>query len=120
MKNNTIKSKELLEQALKLMPRDFALSNARAYLNRAILEVSAVENKRNKKEELHKKIEENKEKQKLQVGLMTPKQQTVVLNNIDKLIEAEEMKLKELKNKKNENNTPIKRNITRPNQPLND
>ncbi len=102
MENNTTKSKKLLEQALKLLPRDFALSNARAYLNRAISEVAAVEIRRGKRDEINKKLEENleKQKEKFAVGPMTPKQQKVALDEINKLIEAEENKLKELKNKK--------------------
>ena len=102
MENNTSKSKKLLEQALKLMPRDFALSNARAYLNRAISEVSSVEAKRIKKEKISKTIEENSRK--YNPDLLTPKQQKIALSELDKMIETEENKLKELRTKK-ENKT---------------
>jgi hypothetical protein len=104
MESNTSKSKKLLEQALRLLPRDFALSNARAYLNRAISEVASVEIKRENRDRNQKKLQENlqKEKEKFHPELMTPKQQKQALVELDKLIETEENKLKELKRKKQE------------------
>ena len=59
MENNASKSKKLLEQALKLLPREFALSNARAYLNRAISEVASVEAKRESRARTNKTLQEN-------------------------------------------------------------
>ena len=64
MESNTSKSKKLLEQALRLLPRDFALSNARAYLNRAISEVASVEIKRENRDRNQKKLQENLQKEK--------------------------------------------------------
>ena len=114
MKDNTTKSKELLEQALRLLPRDFALSNARAYLNRAINEVKSVETKRIKRNEVLK----TEEKKTFEPIHMSPQQQKTALDQLDKLIEAEENKLKALRNKKNET-TAVPTKKTRPDQTLN-
>ena len=87
-----------------MLPREFALSNARAYLNRAISEVASVEAKRESRARTNKTLQENlqKEKEKFQPELLSPQERKVALSELDKLIETEENKLKELKKKKQE------------------
>jgi predicted ATPase len=94
MKDNLQKSKELLEQASKLLPRDFTLSSARAYLNRAITEVAAAEGRR------HRREQQEKQKEVPFVPPMTAAEQKSALSNLESLIAAEEKKLKALSEKK--------------------
>lgn len=94
MKDNATKSKELLEQAFKLMPRDFSLSNARAYLTRAINEVAAFEKKQEKKSS-------NQSSPQYVPPAMTPQEQKHALDKIESMIADEEKKLKSILERKN-------------------
>jgi hypothetical protein len=92
MKKNTIKSKELIEQALQILPREYALSNTRAFLTRALSEIKKIENREDKKEET-KKIES-------QPIFLTPQQQKIAINHLDLMIKNEEKNLAKYKNNK--------------------
>jgi hypothetical protein len=106
MKDNTIKSKQLLEQAFKLMPRDFALSNARAYLTRAINEVTAFEKKQERKNG-------NTVAPTNALPPMTAVERDNALEKIENMIADEEKKLKAILERKNN------RRGTDPSQTLN-
>jgi len=54
MKNNTSQVKNLLAEAMRALPHDFALGQARSYIGAAINEIKTVEGKRAKREEVQK------------------------------------------------------------------
>jgi hypothetical protein len=113
MKINTGKTKSLIIEAIKNMPNDFALSEARTYLNWSLREVEKVEKKRNrrmqniihegepgviyarqtKEASLIKQSMANENKQ------MTQEQLNNALNLIDSLINAEKQKIEIIKSK---------------------
>jgi len=58
MKKNIPQSITYIEQAMRSLGSDFALTNARSYLSRAIAELSKVQKKRGKREDMRKHYDE--------------------------------------------------------------
>ena len=52
MKNNTGKTKELLQKTIQSLPSDFALSEVRFHLNQALCKINRTETKRHKRDEI--------------------------------------------------------------------
>lgn len=102
MKNDIVKSRELIEQAFKALPTDNVLINARNYLFKALQEVVQVEKKRNKKTE-----SVMTPSQKWQLDLktstlmnpMNPQQQKDALQALEQMIADEQKKLAEVTQK---------------------
>jgi hypothetical protein len=107
MKDNTERAKNLLRQTIGAMPDDFSLTEARAYLKRALSEIEYVESKRSHR------IPNNREKNIASIapiaeqktapvaGNWTPQQVMGVINYIDSMIEAEKNKINEIHARKN-------------------
>ena len=97
----TSKSKAYLIEAIKSLPNDFALSEARFYLNTALQEISKVEKKRAKRENKQIKSIPNMALHAKQAVLAnqpeakqwTPEQLMNVLNVIDGMIKEEQKKI---------------------------
>ncbi|MCK9459662.1 MAG: hypothetical protein M0R80_08490 [Proteobacteria bacterium] len=104
MKNNTDESKALLERALKELPNDFALQNARYHLKRTLNEIEQVEDKRHKREKSRITIEEDY-RAKMNSFFITPDNAKAVLDGIDSMISEEQKKIDNMK-KKAEKQTP--------------
>lgn len=110
MKNNTGRTKGLIIEAIKNMPSDFALSEARTYLNWALREVEKVEKKRIRRmgNMIHeaepgviytrqaKEAPVIKQPMALENQQMTPEQLNNALGFIDSLIDAEKRKIESL------------------------
>ena len=95
MKNNTEKAKALVSQAIREMPQDFALSEARYHLNIALQQIQKVEQKR-----IHRA-----EQDKIQTERYWPSMSPSVnvkdtLQAIDDMITAEQRKIKDITEKK--------------------
>lgn len=82
MKENTRHAKAYLEKALKSMPSDFALFDARRHMKIALNKINEIEKKRNKRENL-------KEQRKLKLNANS-------IFVIDSMIEEEKKKLEDL------------------------
>jgi hypothetical protein len=109
MKNNTEQAKKLLVQTIRAMPGDFALSEARSYLTRALSEIEYIESKRTKK------IPNNREANIAPIaeqrtanvaGNWTPQQVMGVINYIDVMIESEKAKIAEIHARQNKTSEP--------------
>ncbi len=95
MKNNTERAKNFLVQAIRAMPNDFALSEARSCLNRALSEIQKTEGRR-VKNQIKNQITEQQTTTPAAPVVWTPKQVMDVVNHIDKLIEDEKKKIAEI------------------------
>lgn len=97
MKNNTAKSRQLIEQAMRELPDNFALRDVRYNLARALTEIGRVEKKRGKREVTqmtpHQKWEMDKETNRLMPPNLTEQQKTNVIGQIDAMISAEQQKI---------------------------
>ena len=100
MKNNTNHAKNLLVQAIRAMPDDFALTEARAYLKRALSEIEYIESKRDRR--IPNSRESNlvapiaEQRTANVAGNWTPQQVMGAINYIDGMIEAEKQKINEI------------------------
>lgn len=94
MKNNTNKLKTYLNQAFQAIPNDFALTEVKSLLFRAIQVVEVLEQKRSGREE-----DKNKRKQKLPLFSANPLNSLKVIENE---LAAEKNKLKDVKNRSNQ------------------
>jgi hypothetical protein len=111
MKNNTSIAKNYLIQAIKNMPSDFALSEARVHLNFALKEIEKTEKKRAKRGVSQPgtakvaKIAESSQSQVARQPIAQPwSQQQIkgVINYIDGLIQQEQKKIDEIKIQKDQ------------------
>lgn len=82
MKENTRQSKAYLEKALKSMPNDFSLFDARRHMKIALNKINEIEKKRNKRENL-------KEQKKLKLNANS-------IFAINSMIEEEKKKIEDL------------------------
>ena len=100
MKDNTQKAKQLLQQAIREMPQDFALSEARYHLGAALSKIQEIEKKRERRH-----IQElQQQQQQLQVGQSTNIRET--LNCIDEMINAEKRKIEEINERRKQRQQP--------------
>lgn len=90
MKNNTEKAKDLLLQTIRIMPQDFALSEARQHLNLALQKIQAVETKRERRE-----VVQNQEALRRQVQVSNVTDLRDRLRMIDEMIEQEKDNIKQ-------------------------
>lgn len=101
---NTEKSKSLISEAIRNLSSDFALSDARALLSRALSEIQHVENKREKRSFQNKPIAEARVATTSSVAKQSPAwtrdQVTTTINIIDKMIAEEKQKLDDMKKPK--------------------
>ena len=103
MKNKYDKSKTYLIEALKNLPSDFRLQEARSYINAAIHRIEDVEKKRTKREATESP---NQQWQfKLNQGIINTSNPENVVKGLDQLIAEEKSKLIELKRNKEEQST---------------
>lgn len=93
MKSNTQQIKSLLNQALSNAPNDFSLQEVKVHIRRALMIIESVENKREFREE--------KRVQRKLTGSATGTDLNSVLNIIEKEMNAEKIKLEQIKSKKN-------------------
>lgn len=83
-----IVAKEILLEALKALPDDFALSEARFHIKAAIAKIEHVETKRERREEVKKQIDMAE-----LVKKMSPAKAKDALEYLDSMIEEEKQKL---------------------------
>jgi predicted FMN-binding regulatory protein PaiB len=91
MKNNSKETKELLKKVLSSMPSDFAFNDVKYHVKLALSKIEKLEKSRESRE---KSYQERKVKEKQKS--LNPRD---VLISIEEMIEAEQMKLKNLQNK---------------------
>jgi hypothetical protein len=94
MKNNTNDVKNYLRQALMSVPDDFNLQDVKSHINKALSVVESVEKKRLVREQ-------NVQKRKSIV--LNKNDMSKTINIIDQQLNAEKIKLEEIKNKKKVN-----------------
>lgn len=92
MKSNTQQIKLLLNQALSNAPNDFSLQEVKIHIRKALMIIENVENKRTIREE--KRVQRKME-------VSTTSELNSVLNIIEKEMNAEKIKLEQIKSKKN-------------------
>jgi len=105
MKNNTERTKKLIEEAIRLLPEDFALRDARYHMFRAINEIDKVENRRCKRGSQmtpRQKWEFDLQSSQMMAPPLNPQQRDNVIANIDKMIGEQEQKIREIQNKDQE------------------
>lgn len=91
-----MKSKEYLIASIKNLPNDFALSEVKYHLTIALQKIEHVEEKRIKRNKLQKEEMKKRDEEK---KLFFDQQKTIGL--LDNMIKDEELKLKEIKERKN-------------------
>ena len=92
MKNNTKKTKELLQKTILSLPEDFALNEVRFHLRQALYNINKTETKRHKRNEI----------QTPPIGLAPfagEFDSSKVIDAIDKMIQEEKEKLDSFKSK---------------------
>ena len=90
------RSKQLIEQALRAMPQDFSLRDARYHISRALAEIQKVEKKKAKQQSVitpRQQWEFDLQSGKLIPPGMDNQQRIDHLNKIDELISAEQAKI---------------------------
>ena len=91
----TERSKQLIEQALRAMPQDFSLRDARYHMGRALSEIQKVEKKKIKRQSVMTPRQQWEFD--LQSGKLTPpgtnQQKVDHIKQIDELIAAEQAKI---------------------------
>jgi len=107
MKNNTGQVKGLIVQAINNMPSDFALSEARTYLNWALSSLEKVENKRVRRMKMNENIAkiQGRANEAAQISQptaqenqqMSVEQLSAAMHNIDNMIADEKKKLENMK-----------------------
>jgi len=92
MKNNTGATKSYLTEALRNLPPDFALGNAKQYISAALREIEIVEKKRGKREA-------GIQQQNLQINQQAINQQNApnIISGLDAMIQEENEKLEALR-----------------------
>lgn len=107
MKNNTNKTKDLVAEAIRNLPQDFALTDARHYLLKAYNEIEEVENKRAKRENIRKpqkgfsKVANERTSQvAAESPHWTPQQILGIVNYIDQQILEAKQKIDEIQKSK--------------------
>jgi ribosome-associated translation inhibitor RaiA len=102
---NTEKTKKLVQEAIRQLPEDFALRDARYYMTRALTEIQNVEKKRSKRGQQEEKLTpRQKWEMDLQTGNLvrpelTSQQKHDVLAQIDSLIDEQEKKIQKARQK---------------------
>lgn len=101
MKDNTGPTKDLLQKALRTLPQDFSLREARQHISLALRNIEHVEQKRTKRA--------TQDRQAVPATPNLPVYPAEALGIFDQLIDEENKKLEELqaKKEKNANNTPF-------------
>lgn len=94
MKNNTNDVKNYLRQALMSVPDDFNLQDVKSHINKALSVVESVEKKRLVREQ---------SVQKRKSIVLNKNDMSKTINMIDQQLNAEKIKLEEIKNKKKVN-----------------
>ena len=93
----TERSKQLIEQALRAMPPDFSLRDARYHMSRALAEIHKIEKKKAKKQQTavtpRQQWEFDLQSSKLMSPTLNGKQQKDYIKHIDDLIAAEQAKI---------------------------
>jgi hypothetical protein len=89
MKNNTGQTKQLLEQALRALPDDFALQGARSSIIAALNHISSIEHKRQRRENTQKHLEKIQAQQPFNIAPLSPTQAKAAINGLEKLIQQE-------------------------------
>ncbi len=94
MKNNTSTTKSYLTEALRSIPPDFALGNAKQYISAALREIEIVEKKRGKREA-------GIQQQNLQINQQAINRQNApsIVSGLDAMIQEEQEKLEALRKK---------------------
>ncbi|RTK96621.1 MAG: hypothetical protein EKK64_03285 [Neisseriaceae bacterium] len=93
MKNNSKEIKDLLKKVLSNMPSDFSFNDVKYHVKLALSKIEKIEKSRENRE---KSLQDRKNKVKKKLyGSMD------VLSSIDEMIEAEQLKLKNLQDKSN-------------------
>jgi len=101
----TEKTKKLIEEAIRQLPEDFSLRDARYHMTRALNEIQQVEKKRAKRSQQEEKLTpRQKWEMDLQTGSLvrpelTPQQKHDVLAQIDSMIDEQEKKIQNARNK---------------------
>lgn len=90
----------LLERALKSLPLDNSLQQARYHLKCVLEEVQHIEGKRQKREVIRKTVEEEY-KDKMGKFFISPQNAPSLLNTIDQMIEQEQKKIGKMQEKVN-------------------
>ena len=108
--SNTERSKTLIAEAIRNLSDDFALSDARAILSKALNEIQHVESKRAKRENMSYKSQVTTKFAESRVATNSPtarestqwtrEQITTTLNIIDQQIAEEKQKLEDMKKQK--------------------
>lgn len=93
------KTKAYLQKALYSLPNTFKLVEVRGQINKIIRELEDVEKKEYKKAKVQNETPASQWKFILGQGLLHPKDSRTSLSIINKLIEDEEAKLKQIENK---------------------
>ena|ERR1019366_3665078 len=102
MKDNTAKAKQMIAQAIREMPQDFALSEARFHLQAAISNIEKVEDRR-----LQRHQQEQKQfQQTWNVGGGQPVNLRETISTIDDLIDVERQKLQDIADRRKKRQTP--------------
>lgn len=102
MKDNTSQAKSLLEQALKNMPSDFSLGEARHLMQAALASILKVESRRNSRQTaqdmIAKAMEDRREAGIVGTGgyAMTAKEAHMAVMNLQKMIDREKKVLEGL------------------------
>ena len=97
----TERSKQLIEQALRSMPQDFKLRDARYHMSRALAEIHKVESKKAKRQAVttpRQQWEMDLKSSKLINPAMNGQQKIDYLKQIDELISTEKEKIDSIDN----------------------
>ena len=102
MKNNTSQAKTLLEQALRAMPEDFSLGEARGLMRSALASIQKVESRRTSRQTaqdmLAKSLEERRQAG-LPTGMtMTAHEAKMAVSTLEKMIAKERKALESIAN----------------------
>ena len=96
----TDKTRQLLEQAIRSLPPDNALSDVRNYMVYAFRKLNEVEKKRSKRESItpHQQWKYDLQTNSL-INPLSPSQQTDILSKIDHMINYEKTRIDEIRNR---------------------
>lgn len=103
MKNNTLQTRNLLEQALRSLPGDFALQGVRSHIAAALGQVNAVERRRQARHDAETKVAEAEAARlsRYRPWLLTPQQAGDAIASLDKMIQHELGKIAEARDNRN-------------------
>ena len=103
MKDNTSQAKAHLNEALRSLPQDFALSDARYYIRHALNKIEHVEKKRGKRAAAAAEITAQQEWQdQLNKNTVNPLNARQTIHALEQMVADEHTKLESLRNKKSD------------------